>query len=73
MSNLQIINELCGICADLAHIIAVQRNVLAQHNALTAEDEIAKARERYTALIGADEWSDDPEQEVRCTENFDDS
>lgn len=46
MSNLQIINELCGICADLAHIIAVQRNVLAQHDALAAEEEIAKAQER---------------------------
>ena len=65
MSNLQIINELCGICADLAHIIAVQRNVLAQHDALTAEDEISKARDRYTALIGADEWPDDIKQEEK--------
>lgn len=63
MSNLQIIEELCGICADLAHIIAVQRNALAQHNALTAEDEIAKVHDRYIALIGADEWSDEIMQE----------
>lgn len=73
MSNLQIINELCGICADLAHIIAVQRNVLAQHDALAAEEEIAKAQERYTALIGADEWPDDIGQEVKKTNKFDDS
>lgn len=65
MSNLQIIEELCGICADLAHIIAVQRSALAQHNALAAEDEIAKAHDRYIALIGADEWPDDIIQEEK--------
>lgn len=63
MSNLQIIEELCGICADLAHIIAVQRNALAQHDALAAEDEIEKAHDRYIALIGADEWPDEITQE----------
>ncbi len=59
MSNLQIIEELCGICADLANIIALQRNTLAQLDAAAAEDEIAKARNRYTALLGAGEWPDD--------------
>ncbi len=58
MSNLQIIEELCGICADLANIIALQRNTLAQLDAAAAEDEIAKARSRYTALLGAGEWPD---------------
>lgn len=62
MSNLQIINELCGICADLAHIIAAQRNVLEQHNALIAEDEIAKAQSRYVDLVGTNEWQDDIKQ-----------
>ena len=57
MTNLQIINELCGICADLIRIVAVQRNALAQLNTLTAEEEIANVRDRYTALLGADEWS----------------
>lgn len=67
MSNLQIIDELCRICSDLAHIIAVQRSVLEQHNALAAEEEIRNVRNRYNALIGADELPDIPEQEV--TEN----
>ncbi|MEZ3453541.1 MAG: hypothetical protein K1W17_04140 [Oscillospiraceae bacterium] len=64
MSNLQIIDELCHICSDLAHIIAVQRSVLEQHNALVAEDEIKNVRDRYNALIGADELPDVPEREV---------
>lgn len=59
MSNLQIIEELCGICADLARIIAIQRQALAQHDAMAAEDEIAKAHSRYIALLGAGEWPDD--------------
>lgn len=63
MNNLQIIEELCGICADLAHIIAIQRSVLAQHEAVAAEEEIAKAQTRYTALIGAVEWPDNLQQE----------
>lgn len=64
MSNLKIIEELCGICSDLAQIIAKQHTALAQLDALVAEEEIAKAKERYTALIGADEWPDDIEKEV---------
>lgn len=64
MSNLKIIEELCGICSDLAQIIAKQHTALAQHDALVAEDEIAKAHDRYIALIGADEWPDDIEKEV---------
>lgn len=64
MSNLQIIDELCRICADLAHIIAVQRNALEQHDALVAEEEIKNVRDRYTALIGAGELPCDINQEV---------
>ncbi len=63
MSNLQIIEELCGICADLAHIIALQRNTLAQLDAVAAEDEIAKTRSRYTALLGAGEWPDETDNQ----------
>lgn len=64
MSNLKIIEELCGICAELAHIVSIQQSVLAQHNAAVAEEEIAKANARYTALLGAGEWPDDiPGQE----------
>lgn len=68
MSNLQIIEELCGICAELANIITAQRKSLAQFNALVAEEEIAKTRDRYNALIGADEWPDENAKE----ENGDD-
>lgn len=63
MSNLQIIEELCGICTDLVHIIGMQQNALAQYDAVAAEEEIAKAKARYTALIGAGEWPDDIMQE----------
>ena len=64
MSNLKIIEELCGICSELAQIIAKQYTALAQLDALVAEEEIAKAHDRYIALIGADEWPDEIEQEV---------
>ena len=56
MSNLQIIEELCGICADMAHIILEQKKVLAQYDASVLEDEIEKTRTRYQPLIGANEW-----------------
>ena len=64
MSNLKIIEELCGISSELAQIIAKQHTALAQLDALVAEEEIAKAHDRYIALIGADEWPDEIEQEV---------
>ena len=64
MSNLKIIEELCGICSELAQIIAKQHTALAQLDALVAEEEIAKVHDRYIALIGADEWPDEIEQEV---------
>lgn len=66
MSNLQIIDELCRICTDLAQIIAKQRNVLEQHNALVAEEEIKNVHDRYIALIGADEL---PDIEGEVTDN----
>lgn len=56
MSNLQIIEELCGICADMAHIILEQKKVLAQHDAFMLEDEIARTQGRYQKLIGSGEW-----------------
>ena len=58
MSNIQTISELCGICEALE-----QRKALAQHDALVLEDEIAKTRSRYTALLGAEEWPDDCQQQ----------
>lgn len=58
MSNLEIIEELCGICSDLAGIVREQQTILAQHDALALEEQIAQVRDRYTALIGRDEWPD---------------
>lgn len=52
MSNLQTIEELCAICASMAHIISEQRKVLAQFDALVLEGEIAATRSRYAALMG---------------------
>ena len=43
VSNLKIIEELCGICADLAKIVTEKQKLLA----------------RYTALIGSGEWPDE--------------
>ena len=62
-SNIQTISELCGICEALVHIVEEQRKALAQHDALVLEDEIAKTRSRYTALLGAEEWPDDCQQQ----------
>lgn len=53
MSEFQIVDELCQICSALANIVAVQRNVLEQHNAFVAEEEIQNVRDRYNALVGA--------------------
>lgn len=55
MSNLQIIEELCGICADLAKIVTEQQKLLAQHDALALAEDIERAKVRYTALIGSGE------------------
>lgn len=63
MSNLQTISELCVICEALVHIVEEQRKALAQYDALVLEDEIAKTRSRYTALLGAEEWPDDYQQQ----------
>lgn len=53
MSDLQIIEELCGICADMAHIIQNQKKALAQHDALVLEDEIEKVSNRYQQITGS--------------------
>lgn len=52
MSDLQIIEELCGICADMAHIIQNQKKALAQYDALVLEDEIEKVSNRYQQIAG---------------------
>lgn len=61
MSNLQIIEELCNICAAQSHIIKVQASVLAQHGAVVMEEERADVGAALTALIGSDEAPDEAE------------
>lgn len=61
MSNLQIIEELCGICGDMARIVTEQQRLLAQHDAMALAEDIDRVKERYTALIGCEEWPDTPE------------
>jgi len=63
MSNLQTISELCQICEALARIVEAQRKALAQYDALALEDEIAKTRSRYTALLGDGEWPDETDEQ----------
>lgn len=59
VSNLQIIEELCGICTDLAKIVTEQQKLLAQHDAIALAEDIKRAKVRYTALIGNGEWPDE--------------
>lgn len=58
MSNLQIIEELCRICAAQNTIIKVQADALAQLGAVVMEEERAEASRALTALIGHDEAPD---------------
>ena len=59
MSNLQIIEELCGICTDLAKIVTEQQKLLAQHDAIALAEDIDRGKVRYTALSGSGEWPDE--------------
>ena len=54
MSNLQMIEELCGIVQLQAKIIKAQSEALEQLGAETMADEIAKAAERTSRLCGDD-------------------
>ena len=58
MSNLELIEALCGLLGTAAHIIEEQRKTLLQLDALVAEDEIAEARAKYNAILGAGERTD---------------
>ena len=59
MSNLQIIEELCGICAAQNEIIRAQSAALEQLGAVVMEEERAEAEARFTAMIGAGEAPDE--------------
>ena len=54
MSNLQMIEELCGIVQLQAKIIKAQSEALEQLGAETMADEIAKAAEWASRLCGDD-------------------
>lgn len=58
MSNLQIIEELCGICDMQANIIREQAAALEQLGAVAMEEERAAADRRMTALLGHGEAPD---------------
>lgn len=51
MSELQIVNELCDICAAQAVIIAKQNEILSQLNTVILEDEKAVVDKKLSALL----------------------
>lgn len=59
MSNLQIIEELCNICALQNKIIKGQSAALAQLGAVVMEEEREEAEIRLTALVGHNEPPDE--------------
>lgn len=59
MSNLEIIEELCGICAAQNEIIRAQSAALENLGAVVMEEKRAEVEARYTAMIGAGEAPDE--------------
>lgn len=55
MSNLKIIEELCGICSIQNKIIEAQSAALEQMGATLMENEKAEAYARFNALVRDDE------------------
>lgn len=62
MSNLEIIEELCGICAAQNEIIRAQSTALENLGAVVMEEKRAEVEARFTAMIGAGEA---PDEEAR--------
>ena len=58
VSNLQIIEELCGICDAQVRIIRAQAAALEQLGAVVMEEERVEADQRMTALLGRGEAPD---------------
>ncbi len=58
MSNIKVITELCGILHDLADVIEEQQTIIEQHGAVASTEKYQKAKDRYTAMLGAEEWPD---------------
>lgn len=59
MSNLEIIEELCGICAAQNEIIRAQSAALENLGAVVMEEKRAEVEARFTAMIGAGEATDE--------------
>ena len=59
-SDIEMIMKLCGICEEMARIIAEQQKTIAQLGALDSmEQRIETVRAEYVRVIGADKWPDD--------------
>ena len=58
MGSLWLIEELCGICAEMSRIIQAQAAALAQLGAVCMEEERAEVKQRFDALIRRDEALD---------------
>lgn len=52
MSNLQMIEGLCSLCEELARLVRVLAEHLAQLGDTSMTDEIAAADARYRAVLG---------------------
>ena len=59
LSNLQMIQELCGIVEGLARLVDKQADALAQMGAVVAEEECAALSARYKHLLGNGEAPDE--------------
>ncbi|MCM1295513.1 MAG: hypothetical protein NC311_08205 [Muribaculaceae bacterium] len=61
-TQLQFIEEMCGILHEMARVIEGQQRKLAHYNALAMVEEYDHAKVRYTELLGRDEWPDEAEE-----------
>lgn len=52
MSDLQIIEELCGVCADMVRIISAQAIALEQLGAVCMEEERTAITQRLAPFVG---------------------
>lgn len=60
MTNLQMIEALCTLCEEQSRIIRAMALRLGELGDTALQDEIDKADARYKAIIGSEEWPDDP-------------
>lgn len=60
MTNLQMIETLCGLCEEQSRLIRAMALRLGELGDTALRDEIRKADERYRQIIGSDEPPDAP-------------